>query len=189
LRSGQSRSNDSPTLTGADLAHVECPARPCSLARVRRSRSVHLPGSSMGAACCSSATISHHRCTITQANRRRATQVQLRASVEMHPTGQRRLPRDACPRHHLTEQASRVRTTNEGTALLLWSRASREMESLFRPGSSSISRIRAFHPPAIKSRSWCLSQFRWNRAVTRRSVGAWHIGPCVASAHGLPWNL
>jgi hypothetical protein len=83
-----------------------------------------------------------------------------------------------------------VQTTAQGTGLMLWSRANSAMQALVPPGEFPDIAYPRFSPSGDQIAFMVPeSVFDGNQPSLDASCGLWQVGPCEASAHGLPWNL
>jgi Tol biopolymer transport system component len=83
-----------------------------------------------------------------------------------------------------------VQTTSQGTGLTLWSRASGALQSLIPPGEFPDIAYPRFSPAGDQI-AFMVPEPVFDRSQPSldAACGLWHLGPCTASAHGLPWNL
>jgi hypothetical protein len=83
-----------------------------------------------------------------------------------------------------------VQTTGQGTGLMLWSRATATLKSLVPPGEFPDIAYPRFSPAGDQIAFMVPEPvFDGRSPPPDAACGAWQLGPCVASAHGLPWNL
>jgi hypothetical protein len=84
-----------------------------------------------------------------------------------------------------------VRTAADGTGLVLWSRPDGEITSLLPDGTFADIAYPRFSPDGARIAFLVPGAFVGNSASGTRAAcdGVLQFGPCVALAHGLPWNL
>jgi Tol biopolymer transport system component len=83
-----------------------------------------------------------------------------------------------------------VQTTTEGTGLMLWSRLTGAMQPLVRPGEFPDIAYPRFSPAGDQIAFMVPEPvFDGTQPPIDAACDLWRLGPCVASAHGLPWNL
>lgn len=83
-----------------------------------------------------------------------------------------------------------VQTTSQGTGLMLWSRTSGEVQSLVPPGEFPDIAYPRFSPAGDRIAFMVPEPvFDGSQPSLAAACGMLQLGPCVASAHGLPWNL
>lgn len=83
-----------------------------------------------------------------------------------------------------------VQTTSQGTALMLWSRATGAMQAMIPAGEFPDIAYPRFSPAGDQIAFMVPEPvFDGSQPAPDAACGVWHLGPCVASAHGLPWNL
>jgi Tol biopolymer transport system component len=73
---------------------------------------------------------------------------------------------------------------------MLWSRATGKTDSLVPPGEFPDIAYPRFSPAGDEIAFMVPEPvFDGAEPSLDTACGVWHFGPCVASAHGLPWNL
>jgi hypothetical protein len=83
-----------------------------------------------------------------------------------------------------------VQSAAAGTGLVLWSRASGAMQSIVPPGEFPDIAYPRFSPAGDQIAFMVPEPvFDGSQPSLDAACGPWQLGPCVASAHGLPWNL
>jgi Tol biopolymer transport system component len=83
-----------------------------------------------------------------------------------------------------------VQTTSDGTGLMLWSRPTGVMQPVIPAGQFPDIAYPRFSPAGDQIAFMVPEPVFDGRSGSLEAVcGFWRVGPCVASAHGLPWNL
>jgi Tol biopolymer transport system component len=73
---------------------------------------------------------------------------------------------------------------------MLWSRATGTTQALIPTGEFPDIAYPRFSPAGDQVAFMVPEPvFDGSRPSLNAACGLWHLGPCVASAHGLPWNL
>lgn len=82
-----------------------------------------------------------------------------------------------------------VQTSSQGTQLALWSRSTQSTTQLVPPGQFLDIAYPRFSPDGRSLAFLVPEEFIGSSPQPDAPCGRWLVSPCVALAHGLPWNL
>jgi hypothetical protein len=91
---------------------------------------------------------------------------------------------------HLAASVAVIQRTSQGTGLMLWLRATGSIVPLIAPGEFPDIAYPRFSPAGDQIAFMVPERvFDGSQQSADAACAFWRPGPCLASAHGLPWNV